>query len=66
HGENGLLIPYETDDARASAAIQQAIQLALGDECRQKLRQAMLPEPERFSFSRQVERTDALLRSALA
>ncbi|MCY3935853.1 MAG: glycosyltransferase family 4 protein [Chloroflexi bacterium] len=66
HGENGLLIPYETDDARASAAIQQAIQLALGDECRQKLRQATLQEPERFSFSRQVERTDALLRSALA
>jgi len=66
HGENGLLIPYETDDARASAAIQQAIQLALGDECRQKLRQATLPEPERFSFFRQVARTDALLRSALA
>ena len=66
HGENGLLIPHETDEARASAAIQKAIQLAISDEYRQILRQATLQAPERFHFSRQVEQTDALLRSALA
>lgn len=66
HGENGLLIPHETDEARASAAIQKAIQLAISDEYRPILRQATLQAPERFRFSRQVEQTDALLRSALA
>lgn len=65
-GANGLLIPYETDETAASTAIVRAIQSASTYEQGTKNIKGFLLEPDRFSFTRQVEQTDAVLRAQLS
>ena len=65
-GVNGLLIPYETHETVASSAIVRAIQSASTHEQGTKNITGFLLEPDRFSFTRQVEQTDAVLRAQLS
>lgn len=65
-GVNGLLIPYETDETAASSAIVRAMQSVSADEPGAKSIKGFLLEPDRFSFERQVEQTDAVLRAQLS
>ena len=64
-GVNGWLIPYVTDETEASASIVKAIQFACTSEPGTNHIKGFLLEPDRFSFSRQVEQTDAVLRAQL-
>ena len=65
-GVNGWLIPYVTDETEASASIVKAIQFACSSEQGTNDIKGFLLEPDRFSFTRQVEETDAVLRAQLS
>ena len=65
-GVNGLLIPYETEEAAASARIVTAVRAATAPGRRAQLASVGLLEPERYTFARLLERTDSLLRAQLA
>ena len=65
-GVNGLLIPYETEETAASARIVTAVRAATVPGRRAQWASAGLLEPERYTFTRLVERTDSLLRAQLA
>lgn len=65
HGVNGMLIPFKTDETAASAEIRDALRAATETDRRLQLANAALFEPERYTFTRLVERTDTLLRTQL-
>ena len=53
-GVNGLLIPYETEEAAASARIVTAVHAATAPGRRAQLASVGLLEPERYTFARHL------------